>query len=83
MKIGGDSVLIIKKSKKAGYILYDSKDFALHTHINDLSIAHIVKRNVLQSKLPHTHSKWLIYCHIRVTRDKAYKENLYAILKKQ
>lgn len=79
---GGDLVLIIKKSKKTGYIVYDSQDFTLHTHINDLSVAHIVKRNVTKSKVPHSHSKWLIYCHIRLARDKTYKEQLYAMLKK-
>lgn len=80
---GGGHVLIIKKSQKTGYIIYDSKDFTLHTHISDLKIAHIVKRNVRQSKTPHTRSKWLIYCHIRLTRDNEYKNQLYAMLKEQ
>ena len=63
----------IKKSKYNGtFIVYNPTNFEKHTHIQNLEIAYVVKRNVERKLLPKTNSIWLLESHIRVSDDENY-----------
>lgn len=74
-------MLKVKKSHKKGYIVYDSVNFKYHTHVFSKDMAHVIRSNVENSRMPKTNNIRILYSHLRVSQNQDYKELIRAKIK--
>ena len=68
-----------------GYIVHNT-DYnfkAKHTHIHNYNVAKQIIRNLIHRTIPHTHNRYLLISHIRLSDNDTYTKDIERVMGKR